>query len=177
VSTRATMVRWSFLAGLACLLAAGKARATSCVNDVDCPGNAACGGDVCNYATGTPTCAPAGTGPKGTDGWCTTNADCKCASLGATCTSDGVYCTFTKPSDAPGAGGTTGTGGSTGIGGTSGSGGSTGNAGAPGSAGSGTSSGGGGCTVAGSGPRGGTFALATAALIAASIRRRRRTRG
>ena len=38
------------------------------------------------------------------DGWCTQDSDCKCASLGAKCDQSLVFCTFTKPSDAPGAG-------------------------------------------------------------------------
>jgi MYXO-CTERM domain-containing protein len=173
MNARATMVRWSFLAGLACLLAAGKARATSCVNDIDCPGNAACGGDVCNYATGVPTCAPAGTGAKGQDGWCDSthgNADCKCASLGATCTSMAVFCTFTKPSDAPSGGA-----GSSGSAGTTGSAGSTGSAGTTGTSGT-SGGGGGGCSVAGSGSSGGMLAFAAVGLVVASIRRRRRAR-
>jgi hypothetical protein len=98
--------------------AAARAEAGACVNDPDCP-DKACGGQVCDYTKG-PACVPAGTGTKGMDGWCTTDDDCKCKSLGATC--KGFYCTFTLAKDAPagGAGGSSGTGGSTGSGGTAG---------------------------------------------------------
>jgi MYXO-CTERM domain-containing protein len=98
--------------GLSVLGWAGSARA-ACVNDNDCP-NAACGGEVCTYSnTGATMCNPAGTGPAGQDGWCTTDANCKCMGLGAHCS--GVYCTFTLPPDAgttasSGAGSTSGTG-------------------------------------------------------------------
>jgi hypothetical protein len=62
---------------------------------------------VCNWTKpseiGTPdkpyTCNPAGTSPKSMDGWCTSDANCKCLGLGAKCV--GVYCSFTKPTDAP----------------------------------------------------------------------------
>lgn len=79
-----------------------------CFNDDDCPGGgAACGGDVCNWnkMSATPDgdkifyCNPAGTQPKGQDGWCTEASDCKCQAQGATC--GGTFCTFTKASDAP----------------------------------------------------------------------------
>jgi uncharacterized membrane protein YgcG len=153
------MTKAMLLAGLGCLLVAGKARATTCVNDVDCPGNAACGGDVCDYSTGTPTCMPAGTGTKGMDGWCTMTSDCKCASLGATCTSNLVFCTFTKPSDAPDAGGGGGSTGSDGGGGSTSSGG-----------------GGGGCSVAGSVPLGGSLVLGGLGLALTLTRRRARRR-
>lgn len=81
---------------------------TSCFNDSDCPVNA-CGGEVCNWTKVHPApsdmnkpylCNPAGSGPRTHDGWCTTDADCKCRPLGARCVAP--YCSFTLPSDAPG---------------------------------------------------------------------------
>ncbi len=94
--------------------------ASPCFNDTDC-GGPQCGGDVCNWNIQSPyatvdkpyTCNPAGTAPKGMDGWCTSDENCKCRELGAKCV--GVYCSFTKPSDAPGGGGG-GAGGSTSMG-------------------------------------------------------------
>ena len=146
------MIRLSFLVGLACLLAAaGNARAASCNVDTDCTGNAACGGDICDFYTQPPACKPAGGHPNGMDGWCTVDTDCKCHAQGATCT--GVYCSFTVPDG----GTTTGTGGS---------GGSTGSAG--------SSGGGGGCSVAGGTAVDGSFALAGLGLVTALARRRRR---
>jgi hypothetical protein len=79
---------------------------TACYNDSDCP-NSSCGGEVCNWTKTSPvpqgakvfSCNPAGTDLKGHDGWCTTDADCKCAARGAKCLAP--YCTFTRPSDAP----------------------------------------------------------------------------
>ncbi|HVY41205.1 MAG TPA: JDVT-CTERM domain-containing protein [Polyangia bacterium] len=175
-------IRWSILAALGCVLAAGSARAaTSCVNDVDCP-NPACGGEVCDYiADPVLTCKPAGTQPKGSDGWCTTDADCKCRSLGATCVSS--FCTFTKPSDAPsGGGGHSGTAGSTGAAGSSATG--TGGAPATGTGGSaaaghtGSTDGGssGGCSVAGSSAPATWFALSVLGGLVVAVRRRRRAR-
>jgi len=76
-------------------------------------------------------CKAAGSQPKGQDGWCTTDADCKCKDMGATCVA--AFCTFTRPCDAPNAGGCA-AGGSSGTGG-SGTGGSTGTAGTSGGAG------------------------------------------
>jgi hypothetical protein len=81
--------------------------AEPCFNDSDCPVNS-CGGQVCNWNKSheRPTadkafvCNPAGTDPQGQDGWCTTDADCKCRAQGAKCV--GVYCTFTLASGAPG---------------------------------------------------------------------------
>ena len=70
-----------------------------CTNDIDCPGST-CGGQVCKWASATThTCVAAGTDPKGSDGWCSIDADCKCMGLGATCV--GVHCSFTLPADAP----------------------------------------------------------------------------
>ncbi|MFL5304111.1 MAG: MYXO-CTERM sorting domain-containing protein [Polyangia bacterium] len=172
--------RWSILAALGCLLSAtGTARAaTSCVNDIDCP-NAACGGDVCDYYTDpTLTCKPAGTHAKGMDGWCTTDADCKCRGLGAVCTSS-LSCSFTKPSDAPsGGGGAVGTGGATGAAGstTPGSGGTTGTGtGGAGGAGPTNNNGGssGGCSVAGSHAPSTWLAFSVLGIVV-GLRRRRR---
>jgi len=183
-------IRCSVLAGLVCLLVSGSARAQSCLNDIDCP-DTACGGQVCDYTTGTPTCKAAGSQPKGMDGWCSQDSDCKCASLGAKCTSSLVYCTFTLPSQAPGAnggdgggaagssgatGGTAGAAGATGTGGASAQG--TGGSGAAGQAGSGGGSSGG-CSIAGASKLGdalGCTLFASLGLAAAIVRRRRAAR-
>jgi hypothetical protein len=86
---------------LGALLTAAPARAaTSCQNDTDCP-TPACGGQICDFTMGE-TCQPAGVSAKGSDGWCTTDANCKCMGLGATCVYP--YCTFTTPGEAPGGG-------------------------------------------------------------------------
>lgn len=77
-----------------------------CFNDTDCP-NSSCGGEVCNWTKTHPApiadkvfvCDPAGLQAKGMDGWCTTDDNCKCRSLGARCIAP--YCSFTKASDAP----------------------------------------------------------------------------
>ncbi|HVZ74837.1 MAG TPA: hypothetical protein VHJ20_20790 [Polyangia bacterium] len=143
---------------------AGRANAAGCVNDVDCS-NAACGGDVCSYATSPPSCVAAGTGSKGADGWCTTDDDCKCKSLGAKC--KGVYCSFTLMKDAPaGAGGSTGTGGATATGGSTGTGGSTA---AGGSTGAGGSTAAGGTTGSSSSSSGGCAVAPGSAGLAASL--------
>jgi hypothetical protein len=110
-----------------------------CFNDTDCPGSA-CGGDVCNWAkfaanpVGEKTfyCQPAGLAAPGTDGWCTTDANCKCRAQGAKCL--GVYCSFTQAESTdpdPSVGGFTATGGSNHAGGRAA-------AGAPSSAGAAT---------------------------------------
>jgi MYXO-CTERM domain-containing protein len=63
-------------------------------------------------------CNPAGSQiPKGKDGWCNTDADCKCKGAGAKCVFP--YCTFTKASDAPAGIGGTGAGGTSAGGSTS----------------------------------------------------------
>src|SRR3954464_4497999 len=110
-----------FLAAVAALstarTAAAQSNPTSCVNDIDCTATPQCGGDVCDYSTVPPMCKPAGSQPKGSDGWCSTDAHCKCQGQGATCM--GPFCTFPRPCGAPDAG-PCGAGGS-GGGGTSGS--------------------------------------------------------
>ena len=191
-----TATRWSILAAMGCFLAAsGSARATSCLNDVDCP-NSACGGEVCDfYSDPTLTCKPAGTQPKGMDGWCSSDSDCKCAALGATCTISSS-CSFTKPSDAPsggggngGAAGSSGAGGSsatgTGGSGTGGTGAGTGGSGNGGTAAGGsaaagqtgtTNGGGGGCSVAGSAGPASWLAFSVLAGLVVAIRKRRRGR-
>jgi len=175
MKSHAIAIRCSLLVGMVCVLASGRARATSCLNDIDCP-TAECGGEVCDYSTGTPTCKPAGTQPKGMDGWCTSNSDCKCASLGAKCDSSAVFCTFTKPSDAPGGG----KGGNSGVAGASGATGgataATGGSGAAGKAG-GDDGSSGGCSVGGARTLGGGLGcaiLASLGLAAVIVRRRRR---
>src|SRR5437763_16685829 len=94
------------LVGLVSLCAARSAGAatnpTTCVNDIDCVATPQCGGDVCDYTVQPPVCKPAGSQPKGSDGWCTTDDQCKCQAQGATCV--GLICTFTRPCDAPDAG-------------------------------------------------------------------------
>ena len=165
----AKLLHSTVLVGLlaAFLATEGTARA-ACVNDIDCP-DTACGGQVCSYAGATPTCVPAGTGQKGMDGWCTAangDNDCKCKALGAKC--ETVYCTFTKPSDAPasGAGGTTGSAGSS-------AGGSTGTAGSGTDGGTKPASSSSGCSVASS-TSGSLGALVGLALVAGRLVRRRR---
>ncbi len=98
-----------FTLGLAALLPALASfawapPARACVNDIDCP-VATCGGEVCQWSAGDTvmTCVAAGAAAQGSDGWCTTNADCKCMGEGATCAAP--HCTFTLPKD----GGATGT--------------------------------------------------------------------
>ena len=92
--------KWMLLTAITCLFAAGTASAQSnpatCVNDIDCIATPQCGGDICdwsNIAAGM-HCKPAGSQPKGQDGWCTTDADCKCKDMGATCVA--AFCTFTR---------------------------------------------------------------------------------
>jgi MYXO-CTERM domain-containing protein len=105
------------LVGSVALFAASTASAAgeACYNDNDCPGGGqVCGGEVCNWFKANPTpvgekaytCVTAGAdAAKGSDGWCTGDATCKCMAQGAKCM--GVHCTFTKASDAPaGTGGT-----------------------------------------------------------------------
>jgi hypothetical protein len=106
------MISWLLSLGAAGLVfgvtSSAFATAPQCTNDIDCP-NAACGGEVCQWVTiEQHECQAAGSKPKGEDGWCTTDADCKCNGAGAKCV--GVFCTFTTAADAPASGGTSGTG-------------------------------------------------------------------
>ena len=110
------------LTGLVCLFAAGTAAAqanpANCTNDIQCVATPTCGGEVCDWSDASNhVCKAAGSAAKGSDGWCTTTDDCKCKDLSATCV--GVYCSFTRPCDAPDAGGcpTGGTSGGSGDGG------------------------------------------------------------
>jgi hypothetical protein len=130
------------LVGSMALLVASTALADgeACYNDIDCPGTA-CGDAVCNWSKTATTpvspkvfaCNPAGSQPMGKDGWCTTNADCKCAGQGATCVAP--YCTFTKP---PAGAGGSGTGGAAPTAGTTSIAGTTTTAGTASTAGTGT---------------------------------------
>ena len=88
-----------FSATLIAPLAAYAATA-ECTNDIDCKASTQCGGDVCSWAALPQKCVPAGSAPKGQDGWCSADSDCKCLAEGAKCV--GTYCTFTTP---PAAGG------------------------------------------------------------------------
>jgi hypothetical protein len=91
------------LVGSAALFVASTALADGepCYVDTDCPGTA-CGDAVCNWNKSAPMpsgtkifyCNPAGTDPVGADGWCQTDADCKCKGEGAVCTAP--HCTITK---------------------------------------------------------------------------------
>jgi MYXO-CTERM domain-containing protein len=161
MTARSIRMMLFLLTTFACAFVARNAFAQSCTNDDDCP-NAACGGDVCDWSMQPPSCKPAGTATKGTDGWCTTTDNCKCKGVGATC---GVAnCTFTRACEADGgtcAAGGSGGGGSTGTGtaGTSGGGGG----------------GGGGCSVAGNGDAG-SWSLLVAAFGLVALRRARRRR-
>ena len=163
MTVSARTLNWFFLAGvLAGIVSLGAARSvaaatnpTTCVNDIDCVATPQCGGDVCDYNVQPPVCKPAGSQPKGQDGWCTHDTDCKCMGQGATCVS--LFCTFTRPCDAPDAG-PCGAGGS-GGGGTSG--------------GSGGGGGGGGCSLAGTDTGLGWAALLGVAGLIVARRRRR----
>src|SRR5258708_1321516 len=148
-----------------CVLLSGRvfaANPATCMNDIDCVATPQCGGDVCNFGVTPHVCAPAGTGSKGSDGWCTTDADCKCKAQGATCKI--VYCSFTKASDAPaGAGGASGGGGGKG---------GTGGCRTDGGTSGGSS---GGCALAGGAP-GALGLIGGIGLVALAIRRARRRR-
>ena len=94
-SMRTKLVRVGLVLALsfvACV-AATRLASAACTNDVDCP-TATCGGQVCQWG-GVHMCVPAGTDPQGSDGWCTTDTDCKCMGEGARCVS--TNCTFTVP--------------------------------------------------------------------------------
>jgi MprA protease rhombosortase-interaction domain-containing protein len=167
---------FSLLSGLAFLLVAGAAAAqsnpTSCTNDDDCIATPECGGDICDWSSTTSPmkCRPAGTSAKGMDGWCTTDDDCKCKAMGATCVT--AFCTFTRPCDAPGAAGC-GSGGATGTGGSGATG--TGGSGATGTGGTsgGDSGDSGGCSIAATAPTAGSALLIAIGLLAFARRRRR----
>lgn len=153
-----------------------------CYNDTDCPG-AMCGGEVCNWnkhhaapvGDKAYVCNPAGSSPKKSDGWCTTDDNCKCKAQGAVCKPT-VYCSFTLAADAPMSTAGTGTGGTASTAGTSSTGGS-----AAGTAAGGTASKppaeeeSGGCSVVSPASTGGGIALALGlvGLGAAFVRRRR----
>jgi uncharacterized membrane protein YgcG len=160
---------WAFFLGSRGAIAANNPM--NCTNDIDCVATPECGGDVCTYTpSGSMTCTPAGTGPKGSDGWCTVDTDCKCYAQGARCNI--VYCTFTTPSN-PTDGGAGGTGnrGEAGAGGGAGSAGHEGNTG--GASGTGTGSGGGGCDVAGQWhPLDGWLGIGALVLLVTLCRRR-----
>lgn len=145
--------------------------ATSCTNDIDCKGNPACGGDVCDWITAGMTCVPAGTAAAGEDGWCMADTDCKCKAQGATCNAS-YHCTITKPSVAATGGASGSTGGASGTGGAAaGTGGaSTGNDGGTKPA-SGDS---GGCSVGGAASSTGLGAMLGLAALLISRRRRGR---
>jgi MYXO-CTERM domain-containing protein len=154
--------KWMLLTALACLFAAGTASAQSnpanCTNDKDCVATPQCGGDICDWTDiNNHVCRPAGVGAKGSDGWCTVDSDCKCMGQGAVCS--GVYCTFTRACDAPGAGPCSATGGS----------GGTGTAGTSG----GSGSGGGGCSICATAPTSASALLVALGLLVVSRRRRR----
>jgi|SRR5450432_600907 len=162
------------------LLAPQVARA-ACVNDTDCP-DAQCGGQICDWSKlpQTPqTCKPAGTQPQGIDGWCTTDADCKCKTEGATCVNS--QCTRTLPMSAGngGASGTAGTGSSAAGGSAAGSS-AAGSSAAGASSSTDSSSGSSGCSIAagaGGTPRG-SLGFAVGAVCALGLlgsRRRKRT--
>jgi hypothetical protein len=80
--------------GQTALTPSGKANPSACINDIDCVATPNCGGDICDWLAGM-KCQPAGHSPKGQDGWCATDADCKCKGQGARCVVP--YCTFTQP--------------------------------------------------------------------------------
>ena len=161
------------------------AEGEACYVDKDCPGTA-CGDAVCNWtklapkADGTKTfyCNPAGTDAVGMDGWCTTDADCKCMGQGAVC--HAPYCSFTK---APGGSGGASSGGSGGAaattaGAASATAGATAVAGATATAGSDTtepnSSSSGGCSISLPGTSNGVAAAALAMVGLGLVFARRR---
>ena len=172
---------------------AALAEGEPCYNDDDCP-NPACGGDVCNWAKTAAKpdgrkffyCQAAGLEPKGTDGWCESEANCKCKATGATCNTSVSHCTDTgtpaasggAPSGGSAAGGSA-AGGSPSAG--SSVGGASSTAGAPSSsAGTGTapttpaSSDSGGCSVSTPGNAGSAALLLGVAGLGLAVARRRR---
>jgi pilus assembly protein FimV len=171
------------LAGVLIAAVSGVAHAAAnpamCTNDTDCVATPQCGGDVCNFGTNPPTCAPATMSGSGSEGWCTStdpnggDDGCKCKAQGAHCVL--TYCSFTVPPPS-GAAGSSGAAGATGAAGSTGAAGATGAAGSTGAAGAGgtkTSSSSGGCSIASS-TSGGFAALVGLALVAGGLVRRRR---
>ena len=168
-----TIRRYFGVIGLfAVALFAPQVARAACVNDTDCP-DAQCGGQICDWSKlpQTPqTCTPAGTQPQGTDGWCTTDADCKCKTEGATCLNS--QCTRTLPMSA-GNGGATGTAGT----GSSAAGSSAAGSSAAGaSSTTDSSSGSSGCSFAGGAPRGSLGLAFGAACALGMLGARRRKR-
>jgi hypothetical protein len=161
MTSLACRIKCTLLAAFVCLFAAGTAVAqsnpASCTNDIECVATPQCGGDVCDW-NGTPAqrCRPAGGSPKGMDGWCTVDTDCKCMAMGATCDTGTLRCTFTRPCDGPDGGSCT-----------------TGSGGSSGTAGSGGGGGGGGCSVTATTPTALSALLVGLGLVALSRRRRR----
>ena len=150
----------AFVCSFAAATAAAQTNPATCVNDIDCVATPTCGGDVCDW-NGTPAqkCRPAGTSPKGMDGWCMMDTDCKCMGMGATCDTGTLHCTFTRPCDGPD-GGTCATGGS-------------GGGGSSGTAGTGGGGGGGGCNLSSTAPAGASALLVAIGLVVLARRRRR----
>jgi MYXO-CTERM domain-containing protein len=108
----------AILVGSAALFVASTSLADGepCYVDTDCPGTA-CGDAVCNWTKQSPMpsgtkvfyCNPAGTDAVGMDGWCQTDADCKCKGEGAVC--NAPYCSITKAPGGGSGGASSGTGG------------------------------------------------------------------
>ena len=180
------------LLGSVTMLAASAAFAEgeACYNDDDCP-NPACGGDVCNWAKSAAKpdgrkffyCQAAGQEPKGTDGWCESDANCKCKGSGATCNTKVSHCTDTGTPAASTGGSSAGGSAAAGAPATAGTaaGGAPATAGAPtSSAGTGTapatpaSSDSGGCSVSAPGNAGGAALLLAAVGVGFAFARRRR---
>jgi hypothetical protein len=167
--------KWMLLTAITCLFAAGTASAQSnpanCVNDIDCIATPQCGGDICDWSnlSAGMHCKAAGSQPKGMDGWCTTTDDCKCKDMGATCVA--AYCTFTRPCDAPNAGGCSAGGSGGGAGGSGGGGGGSSGTGTAGTSGGG-GGGGGGCSIGATAPTASSVLLVALGLLFVSRRRR-----
>lgn len=90
--------------GLCLALDGVAAAANNCTNDIDCadPGGNHCGGMVCQWSASGHNCVPAGTDAQGTDGWCTSDTDCKCMAQGAACMATKPHCSFTLIQDMSG---------------------------------------------------------------------------
>jgi hypothetical protein len=166
------------------------AEGEGCYDDTDCA-NPACGGDVCNWGKQgtkppiTPDakkvfyCQPAGQPgiAKGSDGWCTTDDNCKCKASGATCNKSVSHCTDTGT---PGASGGSPAGGASGTAGAaSGGGGAASTAGTASTAGAASKppakDDGGGCTLTVPGTSNSNLVVALGALgLGLAFARRRR---